>query len=36
MKKLLLLFIIIVRVQKQSRAQLQGQDRIDSLLAPVT
>jgi hypothetical protein len=32
MKKLLLLFIISVLVQKQSQAQLQGQGRIDSLL----
>jgi two-component system, NtrC family, sensor kinase len=32
MKKLLLLIVIAVHVQKESRAQLQGQDRIDSLL----
>ena len=32
MKKILLLFIITMYVQKQSLAQLQGQDRIDSLL----
>ena len=32
MKKLLLLTIILLWVQKQSRAQLQGKDRIDSLL----
>ena len=32
MKKILLLFIITMYAQKQSLAQLQGQDRIDSLL----
>ena len=32
MKKILLLIIITVYVQKQSLAQLQGQGRIDSLL----
>ncbi len=32
MKKLLLIIIIIVSIQNQSRAQVQGQDRIDSLL----
>ena len=32
MKKLFLLFIIGVCIEKQSQAQLQGQDRIDSLL----
>ncbi len=32
MKRLLLLIIITVYIQKQSQAQLQGQDRIDSLL----
>ena len=33
MKKFLLLIIITICVEKQSRAQLQGQQRIDSLLA---
>src|SRR6185503_212551 len=32
MKKLLLLFIITGQVRQQSLAQLQGQERIDSLL----
>jgi tetratricopeptide (TPR) repeat protein len=32
MRKLLLLFIITVCIEKQSPAQLQGQERIDSLL----
>ena len=33
MKKLFLLFIITSCIMTRSRAQLQGQDRIDSLLA---
>ncbi len=32
MKKLLLIFIVIVCIEKQSQAQLEGQRRIDSLL----